>query len=56
MRAWTKTANGYSSSTDDGVAVELIKVGRVWLLIIAGKATELGRRASFDDAEALITH
>jgi hypothetical protein len=48
---WTKTTRGYRHTCGH----ELKRVGKSWRLVRAdGREFALGRRASFDDAEALL--
>ncbi len=52
--AWNKDGAGYSMTTDSGIVVNLVKVGSRWQIVVDGVGFDLGRRASFDKAEALI--
>ena len=51
---WKKTPTGYELTTAKGVAV-LRKKGRRWFLDFVGQSIDLGRRASFDSAEGIIS-
>lgn len=56
MATWNKSGTGYSMTTDNGTVVKLVKVGSRWQLVVNGISYDLGRRVSFDKAEAFIVN
>lgn len=54
LTTWEKTPSGYRMMTEAGEAT-LTKSGRTWVLEIAGQRVDLGRRASFDHADRVLS-
>ena len=50
---WTKTQTGYCLEGGP-VDAELARVGSRWVLRSCGREVDLGRRATFDTAEAAL--
>ena len=50
---WTKTENGYTIETSEGVA-SVTKSGKSWSLTLGDHTVALGRRVSFDRAEGAL--
>ena len=55
---WKKPADGYEMMTTKGLVKLYPKKGprggKKWFILVAGKETNLGRRASFDHAEGVL--
>lgn len=51
MKSWTKTSTGYEAL--DGRAI-VARTGKTWTLTLDNVAYDLGHKASFDHAEAII--